>query len=278
MKIQPEVGLFRDQRFPKGQKLRERLDQLMEELASHVENLVLFEVTDSTHALARRIIAEMDEESQKLGSTLILADRQDKGEGRGDRKWESPTGGLYMSWLRSGMSSETIAQLPMLAATAAYDAITRIGVTDIRIKWPNDILVGEHKLAGILVFARHGDTNWVTVGLGVNLETAPALEDTGGLPATSIADLLGSGDAKTWRHDLACTFIDQLDSLMKEPSSAIERWRNLLMQRPGDAVSVRLASGKVVSGTLVELTKEGFLKILENGEEHLVTGGDVIES
>ena len=109
-------------------KLRERLDHLMEELARHVENLVLFEVTDSTHALARRIITEMDEESQKLGATLILADRQEKGVGRGDRSWESPAGGLYMSWLRSGIKAETITQLPMLAATAAWDAITRIGV------------------------------------------------------------------------------------------------------------------------------------------------------
>ena len=259
-------------------KLRERLDHLMEELASHVENLVLFEVTDSTHALARQIIADMDEESQKLGATLILANRQEKGEGRGDRRWESPTGGLYMSWLRSGINADTITQLPMLAATAAHDAITRIGVPDVRIKWPNDILVDEHKLAGILVFARHGDTTWVTVGLGVNLEAVPVIDEAEGLPATSIADLLGSGDVRTWRHDLACTFIDQLDRLMEEPGPAIERWRNLLIQRPGDAVSVRLASGKVVSGTLVELTEEGFLKILENGKEHVVTGGDVIES
>jgi len=259
-------------------KLRERLDHLMEELARHVENLVLFEVTDSTHALARRIITEMDEESQKLGATLILADRQEKGVGRGDRSWESPAGGLYMSWLRSGIKAETIAQLPMLAATAAWDAITRIGVSDVQIRWPNDILVDERKLAGILVFARHGDTTWVTVGLGVNLETAPVIDETEGLPATSIAELLESGEIKTWRHDLACTFIDQLDRLMEDPAPAIDRWRNLLIQRPGDAVSVRLASGKVVSGTLLELTEEGFLKIRENGKERVVTGGDVIES
>ena len=258
--------------------LRERLDHLMEELARHVENLVLFEVTDSTHALARRIIAEMDEESQKLGATLILADRQEKGVGRGDRSWESPAGGLYMSWLRSGIKAETITQLPMLAAIAAWDAITRIGVSDVQIRWPNDILVDERKLAGILVFARHGDTTWVTVGLGVNLETAPVIDETEGLPATSIAELLESGEIKTWRHDLACTFIDQLDRLMKDPAPAIDRWRNLLIQRPGDAVSVRLASGKVVSGTLLELTEEGFLKIRENGKERVVTGGDVVES
>lgn len=258
--------------------MRERLDKLAMELAEHVENVVIFDVMDSTHALARQIIAEMDEESQKLGATLILAKRQEKGEGRGDRSWESPQGGLYMSWLRSGIRAETIAQLPMLAAAAALEAISRIGVSDIRIRWPNDILVGGKKLAGILVFARHGGTTWVAVGLGVNIETVPVLDQAAGLPATSVLELLGDGDVQAWRHEIACTFIDELDRLMKEPAPAIERWRTLLVQQPGDTVSVRLASGKEVSGNLLELTEEGFLKIKEDGKERLVTGGDVIES
>ncbi len=138
--------------------MSDRLERLKERLGGHVENLVLFDVTDSTHALARRIIAEMDDESQKLGATLILADSQERGEGRGGRAWASPEGGLYASWLRSGVKAETIAQLPMLAAAAAHQAITRIVVSEVRIRWPNDIVVGGRKLAGILVFARHGDT------------------------------------------------------------------------------------------------------------------------
>ena len=105
-------------------------------------------------------------------------------------------GGLYLSWLRSGIKAETIAQLPMLAAAAAHDAIARIGVSDIRIKWPNDILVGGRKLAGVLVFARHGDTTWVTVGLGVNVETTPVLEESSGMPATSLAEILGEGETE----------------------------------------------------------------------------------
>lgn len=258
--------------------MRDRLDKLAEELSPHVENLVLFEVTDSTHALARQIIAEMDEESQRLGSTLIVADRQEKGEGRGDHTWESPAGGLYMNWLRSGVTAETIAQLPMLAAAAAHDAMTRIGVSDIRIRWPNDIVVHGRKLAGILVFARHGATTWVTVGLGVNVETAPDLGESDGLPPTSIADLLGPGDAAVWRHQLACTFIHQLDQMMSDPAPAIERWRSALIQRPGDTIEIRLASGETAAGTIVDLTVEGFLKIQKDGKERVITGGDVIES
>jgi BirA family biotin operon repressor/biotin-[acetyl-CoA-carboxylase] ligase len=258
--------------------LRDRLDNLKTALAKHVENLVVFDVMDSTHALARQIIAEMDEESQKLGATLILANRQERGEGRGERKWESPAGGLYMSWLRSGVKAETITQLPMLAAAAAHEAITGIGVSDLRIKWPNDILVAGRKLAGIVVFARHGDTTWVAVGLGVNIETTPVLDESEALPATSVAELVGKGDADAWRHEIACTFINRLDELMEDPAPAIERWRQLLIQQPGDTVSVRLASGSLASGALLEISEEGFLKIKEDGKERVITGGDVIES
>jgi len=258
--------------------LHTRLDKLTEELSGHVENLVLFQVTESTHAMARRIISEMDDEKQKLGGTLIVADRQDRGEGRGDREWESPTGGLYLNWLRSGLGAEAIARLPMLAAVAAHAAVSGVGISGARIKWPNDILVNGRKLAGLLVFARHGETNWVTVGLGINLVSAPVLDQPEALPATAIDEHVNGADLDTWRHALVCTFVTELDRSMEEPRPALATWRRLLIQRPGDEMQVRLSSGKVISGTLLDLSDKGFLRIRENGEERVITGGDIIES
>jgi BirA family biotin operon repressor/biotin-[acetyl-CoA-carboxylase] ligase len=257
---------------------RTRLDKMTHELSEHVENIVLFEVTGSTHEMARRVIAEMDDESQKLGATLIVADRQDSGEGRGDRTWVSPEGGLYLNWLRSGLDAETITRLPMLAATAAHAAVTGIGVSGARIKWPNDILVDGKKLAGLLVFARHGERNWVTVGLGVNLVSAPTLDDPEALPATAATEQVSELNLESCRHSLACTFISELDRSMDEPGPALARWRELLVHRPGDTMQVRLSSGKVVSGTLVDLSEEGFLRLKTNGDERVITGGDIIES
>ena len=85
----------------------------------------------------------------------------------------------------------------MLAATAAHDAISALGVADPRIKWPNDILVGKKKIAGILVFARHGETTWVAVSLGVNLESAPDITEGQGLAATSIAEHVKTGEPES---------------------------------------------------------------------------------
>lgn len=258
--------------------MRDRLDKLSGLLSGQVENLVLLDVVDSTHAMARRLIAGMDEEDLSLGATVIIAYQQERGEGRGDRQWASPVGGLYVSWMQSGIDSETIARLPMVAAAAALSAVESVGVADACIKWPNDILVAGKKLAGMVVFARHGDVNWATVGLGLNLETTPELEGSNGVQATSIADLVSTGDPENWRETAITAFIGGLTRSLTDPAPALATWRRHLMQKPGDTVRVRLASAKEISGSLVAVTDEGFLRIAINGDEQVITGGDLIES
>ncbi len=258
--------------------MRDRLDKLTGLLSDQLENLVLLDVVDSTHAMARRLIAGMDEEELSLGATVIIADQQERGEGRGDRQWASPAGGLYVSWMQSGIDSETIARLPMVAAAAALSAVESVGVADACIKWPNDILVGGRKLAGMVVFARHGETNWATVGLGINIETTPVLDGPNGVEATSLADLVTTGDPEGWRETVITAFVSGLTRSLTDPAPALATWRRHLTQKPGDTVRVRLASAKEVSGTLVAVTEEGFLRIAVNGDEQVISGGDLIES
>lgn len=257
--------------------MNEGLERLAEDLQGTVENLVLLDAVDSTHAMARRLIVAMEEEEQVLGATLILSARQIRGEGRGDRRWESPKGGLFLSWLASGIDSETIARLPILAAASAHAAITELGVANARIKWPNDILVEGKKLAGIIIFARHGDPTWATVGLGVNLQTAPTLDDAQAIPVTSVAEHIEGGNADAWRLVLARSFVRGLDAFIRNPTPAIDRWLHHLVQRPGDELRVRLASGEVVAGTLADITPEGHLRIKHADGTRVVTSGDVIE-
>lgn len=257
--------------------MRNRLDKLAGLLANQVENLVLLNVVDSTHAMARRLIAAMDEEEQSLAATVIIADHQVSGEGRGGRRWESPEGGLYLSWIQSGLDSETIARLPMLAAAAAVSAVKTAGIDDPRIKWPNDILVDGKKLAGMVVFARHGETTWATVGFGINVDTSPIFEEGNGTLATSITELMADVNADAVRETLISTFVDSLTRSLADPAPALTSWRRELLQQPGDAVTVRLASGKEVSGNLLGVSEEGFLQLGGNGEEQVITGGDLIE-
>ena len=109
---------------------------------------------------------------------MVVAARQDSGRGRAGRAWASPAGNLYVSFvLRPDCPPATAAQLSFVSAVAlaeAFDALAH-GSLDIRLKWPNDVLLGGRKVAGILLeSAPAGDrVAWVVVGVGVNLVSHP---------------------------------------------------------------------------------------------------------
>jgi BirA family transcriptional regulator, biotin operon repressor / biotin---[acetyl-CoA-carboxylase] ligase len=145
-----------------------------------------FETIDSTNEEARRLAA-----AGEPGPVWIAADRQSAGRGRRGRNWESPTGNLAASlFLRPARPAAECAQLSFVAAIAASDAIAPYaGDAAIRVKWPNDVLAGGKKIAGILLeSASNGGErlDWLAVGIGINLAEHPEGTE---FPATSLAAL-----------------------------------------------------------------------------------------
>ena len=130
----------------------------------------------------------------------------------------------------------------------------------------------------MLVYARRGETTWVTVGLGINVETAPVLDEPEATATTSISSILGAGDDDERRHALALAFVKALTGSLDDPQPAVETWKDHLIHRPGDTIRVRIASGKMVTGTLRDLTPQGHLLVREGDDDHVLTGGDIIES
>lgn len=251
---------------------------LLQALQGRIENILFMEQVDSTHALAVRLISQMDDEGLPLVPTLVLAGRQSSGRGRGDRGWQSPAGGLYLSWVSSGLQQNTVAALPMVAAAAARDAIAALGVARVGIKWPNDILIENRKLAGLLVHARHGEKSWATVGLGVNLASTPKINEPGVHPAVALAELLPADGAGVWTQRIAVEFVAALSDAMVQPEPALQSWRQNIIHQRGDTMTVRLGSGDVAEGVFAGLTREGFLRLRQEQGERLVTSGDVIGS
>lgn len=253
-------------------------EQLWNELQSHLGNLVLLTVADSTHDMALRLIAQMDEEDMALAPTLVLVRRQAHGHGRAGRSWSSPEGGLYLSWLCSGLTAEQIAQMPMLTAAAAFAAVDDLGIERLQIKWPNDLLIEDKKLAGLLVHARQSEMSWLTVGLGINIALVPALVEPVLHPPTAIAAHLPH---REW-HELALSittgFVNQLHSNLEAPEAAIAFWREHLVHQPGEEMTVRLGSGSLEKGAFAGLTEEGFLRLATAEGEQIITSGDLVET
>lgn len=130
--------------------------------------------------------------SGDLGPVWLRADEQTDGKGRMARPWASPPSGNLYATLLTPVSEPPadIALRSFVAALAVSDAALALGVHEITLKWPNDVLLDGQKLAGILLESGSvGALRWLAIGCGVNLAAAP--EGTR-WPAISIAEHLGA--------------------------------------------------------------------------------------
>lgn len=131
--------------------------------------------------------------------TVVIAKQQTAGRGRDGRTWHSPAGGVWLGMLLRPARAE-LGVMSVRVGLVVADAVDGLlGRVETRLKWPNDVVLGERKLAGILCEGRwHGEApQWLAVGVGVNVcnaipaavaRRAVALEEW--LPAVRRLDLL----------------------------------------------------------------------------------------
>jgi BirA family biotin operon repressor/biotin-[acetyl-CoA-carboxylase] ligase len=236
-----------------------------------------YQAIDSTNSEALRRAGQGE-----ASGFWVRAARQETGKGRAGRRWASPEGNLHASLLiRPRVPLATALQLSLLAGIAAFDAISRLASSidtarDLRLKWPNDILLGGAKLGGILLESAtnsSADMPAIVIGTGINLAYAPK---NLGRPAASLA-----------AAGVAVTPEQAFTALARTTAEWIERWRNgtgfatiragwLERAQPlGGAISVKLG-GDSVSGTFLGIDEAGALRLsLPSGEERRITAGDV---
>ncbi len=139
-----------------------------------------------------RIFGEIDSTNAYLFSRGAEAEnmtcaalRQSAGRGRLGRSWASEGGGLYFSFCVKAETRDMLLLLPLAAACAVLDAFLDFGIEGAGVKWPNDILIGDKKLVGILCQSRAG---FAVAGIGVNIAQTKADFDRAALPnAASLA-------------------------------------------------------------------------------------------
>jgi BirA family biotin operon repressor/biotin-[acetyl-CoA-carboxylase] ligase len=214
---------------------------------------------------------------------VVVAERQVAGRGRRDRQWVSPPrAGLTLSvLLRPGpaISPKTWSWLPLLAGVALREAVRRRAAVDAALKWPNDLLIGDAKCAGILAEVV---ADAVVLGIGLNVTTrADELPSTAG-PATSLR-LAGARD--TDRDPLLRALLRGLAqwySGWREAGGHAEMCGLLHAYRSacttlGRPVTVRLPTGEHLVGTATTVDRDGQLVIrTADGRDRSVSAGDVL--
>lgn len=153
-----------------------------------ITKLHVFSEIDSTNSEADRLIS-----AGATGIQLVVADSQSAGRGRRGRNWLSPIGsGVYLSLLYPfSIDVSALQGLSLVSAISVHTAIHNYGAENVQLKWPNDVLVGDKKLSGILLELRSfADENWVVFGIGVNYRLSEEQKSLVDRPVTDLHEIL----------------------------------------------------------------------------------------
>jgi BirA family transcriptional regulator, biotin operon repressor / biotin---[acetyl-CoA-carboxylase] ligase len=236
-----------------------------------------FAEVGSTNDVAKRLA----EEGAAHGE-VVLAEAQSAGRGRRGRNWTSPPGrNVYLSVvLRPDLPTARATEMTLLAAVAVCEVVREAGVSS-RIKWPNDVLAGGRKLAGILteLAADPDQLQWLVLGVGVNVnlraEEVPAeIRDI----ATSVAIERGQ---PVPRALFAAALLSALEAWLDRHAAdgfevVREAWK-AMSDTLGREVRVRVAGADLEglaedideAGALLVRTSSGLTRVLAGDVEHL---------
>ena len=198
--------------------------------------------------------------------TVVIAQRQSKGRGRMQRHWLSADGGLYFTIvIRLEIPIVQVGLVNLAAAIDMADTLQSEFQIDARLKWPNDILVKQRKICGILSqMAAEGEhVSHINIGIGLNVNNAPEEEPL----AVSMRELLGR---PLPRRDLLMAFLDRFETRMSDfdPQLIIEQWKSCNVTL-GQRVRVFVLDN-FVEGTAVDIDAHGGL-ILEMADGAMKT-------
>lgn len=200
-----------------------------------------------------------------------MALAQDRGRGRQGRTWQAADGNFYGSTIVSVRPTDPPApSLSLACGLALFEAINAAAPqAPLRIKWPNDLLLGSAKLAGILL-ERSGER--IVAGFGVNLAQAPEVE---GRATAALAPLV-TIDPRAFAPLLAASFARLLELWRSSPMGAFQQAWLAQAHPTGTLLSVHDASGTVIQGQFDGLNLDGSMRLrLAGGGTTSIWAGDV---
>lgn len=241
-----------------------------------IESLAIIPRVASTNLVARRIVSECIDNDLSLPQAMIIAREQFAGRGRNQRSWSSPPGkGIYATTLLT-RTAEQMPLVPLAMATILARFLRDAFGVDARIKWPNDLLAGGRKIAGILIEGRsQEDRSYLLIGTGVNVEP---VEDDQRPNATSIRQTatkpVGTID------DVIVSFVEHVDAGLSRETTreqVLADWRVLAIHKTGDPITCVLGQ-RTITGTWEGIDDAG-RAILRSGEGVVaVSAGDLIST
>lgn len=239
---------------------------------------LLVESVDSTN----NWLKERAEEGSAKDGTLLIAKMQTGGRGRLGRSFHSPEGGLYMSFfirkpdLKMDTSLATIA-----AAVSARDAIESLCGVRPRLKWVNDVYMGDRKIGGILVEGKFDPVgksmDHLIIGIGINVTTAEFPEEIKCIASSIVNETGTSVNRSLLCARIAYNLEKRLRETIEDPERLVEDYRGSLMYI-GHEITVG-SGGRIRPARLVGVDRKGGLVVryLDTDDERtsVISSGEV---
>lgn len=217
-------------------------------------------------------------------TVLLAAEEQTAGRGRRGRRWHSaPGAGLTFSLgRRIRRPARELAALSLVAGVAAARALRALGVRRAALKWPNDLLVDGAKLGGILVEARtpggsrnHG--GYAVIGLGINCRRTRGLAARLGREVAFVGDFVAVSRNEILQTT-ASALLAALDAFEAGGLQALRAEWEAMDAHAGQRLRVRLADGRVMTGTAGGLAEDGALRLVTRNGVRAVRSGRVVSA
>jgi BirA family biotin operon repressor/biotin-[acetyl-CoA-carboxylase] ligase len=257
-------------------ELSAALDLVRDRLPPLSGRVVYFDTIASTNDVGLELAA-----GGGADGTIVIADSQTAGRGRRGRHWFSPPGsGLYVSVVLRPSTASVEPQratglLTLAAGLALAEALQAAAGLAVDIKWPNDLLVGRRKLAGILAESTGSDLGCVVLGYGINVSTDSYPPELGER-ATSVGTELGRPIDRPLlcAETLAAVSRRYRDLLAGRFDAILDGWRRHAPASHGARVSWRLPSS-VQQGVTAGIDDRGALLVRVDDRVETIVGGEV---
>lgn len=252
-----QVG-YRVQSGPNGYRIEHSPDTPFPwEFPGREQQMHYFDETSSTMEIAKDLARKGCPDF-----TVVIAGRQKKGRGRLNRAWISDAGGLYFTLvLRPRLPIVLSARVSFLTSLTLARVLQNWCKIDAKVKWPNDILVQERKISGMLteLEAEADQVNFINVGIGINVNNDPSRSEP---RASSIKKILGQSVS---RRELLSRFLDELETRMQQADldGIVSEWKKYTVTLNRN---VRIVTNReTYEGLAVDVDDNGAL-VLELGD------------
>jgi BirA family biotin operon repressor/biotin-[acetyl-CoA-carboxylase] ligase len=238
------------------------------------QNAIIKDEVTSTNDIARDLVSTNIEEG-----TFVLANFQTKGRGRQNRNWEAPkNSSIFISIVLKPNSDKNLGWIPLLVGLSLHKALEAETRKDIRIKWPNDLVLVENsqefKFAGILI---ERINNQIIVGVGINFD-----QEKEELPISNASSLKQILQSPISKESVIAAFLTELSARWLEENNA-NSWPTPSLVRDyktncitlDKKITAQLPGGELINGQAVDVSQIGELVVKTDDGTRSLSSADI---